>query len=174
MESDRRQAHKTRLHDGSIVGARRAKIGDNRGPTSIVATRLLWFPIATLLISGLTILVFPKLWQSFFHKLAATYPELSVGLARSMLAAGMFLLLAAGIYLFVMSAYQQRARWAWILFLLFATFGWGGWLFVVMKAGITLAAIFCAAVILSTWAGLGLSAGEFFGSIGGAPDFESF
>jgi hypothetical protein len=174
MGSDRRYVQKTRQYESSSARLQRAKSQGREGKAIVLATRLLWIPIAIQLISGLTILAFPRLWQPFFLGLAETYPELSDGLASSMLAAGIFLLLVVGVQLFAISAYRQKARWAWVFFLLVSTFGWGGWLLVVIKAGISFAAILSAAVILLTWVGLGMSVGVFFGSIAGAPDFESY
>jgi hypothetical protein len=168
MENDSRQVPNTQKPDNTTIRHQSMKARDKQSTTTVISTRLLWIPIAIQLISGLTILGFPKIWQRFFLVLAIAYPELSVNLGRSMLAAGTFLSLLAGINLFVMSAYLQKARWAWILFFFIISIGWGGWLFVLMNAGITLAAILSVAVILLGWIGLGMSVSEFFGSKAGA------
>jgi hypothetical protein len=169
MENDRRQAQNTQQHESTTIPPGLLKTRDKPGNTVVISTRLLWIPIAIQLISGLTILIFPRLWQPLFLTLSTTYPELSADLSSSMLAVGTFSSLLAGINLFIMSAYLQKARWAWSLYLILVTIFWGGCLRVVMNAGITLAAILSIAVILLSWVGLGMSASEFFGSRYGAP-----
>jgi hypothetical protein len=169
METNGQQVQNNQRRDVTMGRVRREKVSFRQRKAARIASRLLWIPIGIQLISGLTILIFPKIWRPFFLTLAVEYPELSVSLSRSMLAAGTFLSLLAGINLFILSAYQQKARWAWILFLLIVTFFWGGCLKVAMNAGITLAAILSATVILLSWVGLGMSASEFFGSRSLAP-----
>jgi len=173
MENNRRQARNTQQHESATIHPGSLRTRDMLGNTVVLSTRLLWIPIAILLISGLTILIFPKLWRPLFLALSSNYPELSADLSSSMLAVGMFASLLAGINLFVMSAYRQKARWAWAFFLFVATFGWGGWMLMMIKAENVPMAFISAAVVLLTWAGLGMSAVEFFGSTKGKPDFES-
>lgn len=127
-----------------------------------LAWKLLFAPIIIHLLAGLSLLALPDLWVPYFTEFARTYPEVNDQLSNFMFALGLFHLLVAGTFLFVLSAYRKKARWAWLFFFVAITFGWGADFLLELRAGIDWAIYLTAAVILLAWFALGVSVIEFF------------
>ncbi|MBN1147350.1 MAG: hypothetical protein JXA78_08840 [Anaerolineales bacterium] len=127
-----------------------------------LSLRLLWAPVLAHLLVGLSLLALPAIWQPYFLRMAETFPELSEGLSQSMFAVSLLHLLLAGSLLFVLSAYRQKAAWAWWVFLAAITLGWGGVFALQIEAGVAWAAALSALLVLLGWAALGLGARRVF------------
>lgn len=127
-----------------------------------LAWKILCAPILLHLLFGLSLLVLPTLWMPYFKELARTYPEVNDQLAKFMFALGLFHLLLVGTFLFVLSAYRKKAKWAWLFFFVAITFGWGADFLLELRAGIEWAIYLTAVVILLVWFALGVSFIDFF------------
>lgn len=126
-----------------------------------ISWKLLMVPIVLHLVAGLTILFVPGWWIPYFIEFAQAYPSVSDVMSQFMSVIGLTHLLIAAVFLVVLSAYRKKARWAWWMFLLAFTFGWGGDLILEMSAQIGWAICATATVLLLAWVALGMTAKEF-------------